>query len=275
MRWIGRSSNPAWRRIGQALERELLGWELPPLAVAFNEAPLSRDAIGSWCRRCGGSVGRGEGRNGCGECRASRPRPAVRDVIRVGEYAGWLARRILQVKHARWHEMAWALGELLADQVRDVWQAELLSESLPEVVVSVPMPWLRRWVRGIDHSAEIARGVSVRLGIPLWRPLKQLTRGTQVGRSRTERENARHRFASRRARWAMRAGSLPKHVLLVDDVRTTGATVEQVARELRRLGVDVVSVAVVAVAPSPRRKSRSEAFSSPVEELSRASNSRT
>ncbi|MBL9119731.1 MAG: ComF family protein [Phycisphaerae bacterium] len=154
--------------------------------------------------------------------------------------------------------MARRLGVILGNQVLSA----LRPDQLPEAVVPIPMPQVRRLVRGIDHADEIAHGVSQVLKVPLWRPLWHVPGRTQVSRSQSERRRATHRLeAKRRLLHFLTDGrSVPREhqsryrrVLLVDDVRTTGATLEQAARVLRSLGVSECWSAVVAVAPSPRR----------------------
>lgn len=243
-----------------SLERDLIGWELPPLDIAFAEVPIVPDTVDAWCPRCGISVGAGEvNASGCAECR-DRSGP-LRGTIRVGEYGGGLAQRVLQVKHARWFDMARRLGTVLGNQVIRA----LRPDDLPEAVMPIPMPPVRRLVRGIDHAGEIAHGVAQVLRVPLWRPLRHIPGRTQVGRSQSERRRATHRLEARRGLfrgWTARGGgggrcpSPYQRVLIVDDVRTTGATLEQAARVLQSIGVSECWSAVVAVAPSPRRQRR-------------------
>lgn len=246
--------------IARTIEREVVGWELPPLDVAFSETPISADPLGTWCRRCGQTVGAGEvTQGGCGSCRG-RYSPIDR-TTRLCEYGGGVAQRVLQTKHGRWFAMAFELGARLGEQVL----ATRCDDALPAVVVPIPMPSMRRLGRGIDHAHEIARGVAAVIGRPLARPLRQSAGGTQVGRSPTERRLARSRFhlhflppwrpiglvsaVLRGHTWR-----LPSSVLLVDDVRTTGSTLEQAARILRDLGVSTIEAAVVAVASAPSRR---------------------
>jgi len=231
----------------RSVESDLLGWEFPPIDLAIAEAPIAADPAGTWCLRCGETVGTGEQtERGCASCRGSST-PLER-FIRLGEYQPPLSTRVLQIKYARWHAMAGELGRRLGVQVRE----SLPSGRQPAAVVSMPMPWLRSWWRGIDHASEIASGVASQLGIPLLHPLIQRPGPTQTSRSRTERRRATDRiFVRRRARDTIRAlGSL----LIVDDVRTTGASVHQAALALQEAGASEVIGAVLAVVPNPRRR---------------------
>lgn len=228
----------------RAVEAEAIGWELPPLAIAFAELPVELDEVGAWCLRCGESVAAAEVTpRGCASCRGQRL--PWRRFVRVAEYSAILATRINQVKHLRWSAMAEALGARLAEQCR----SGLVSK--PDAVVSIPMPWLRRWWRGIDHGAWLAGGVARSLGIPAVPIGTQRLGPPQASRSRSERLRTSHRFAISRRQRRLVAG---RRLLVVDDVRTTGATLRQFARLLREAGAAEVQVAVVAVVPNPRRR---------------------
>jgi predicted amidophosphoribosyltransferase len=266
------------RSVGRALgyiERAVIGLDLPTISDALDELRYEFDTAADAsrvCPVCGQSVGPGETTpSGCASCRDRRP-PARR-TVRLAEYGGSLAGRILQIKHLRWHAMAFALGRLLGERILGTTQLGHGRAGSPSgaggsdwstVLVPIPMPFIRRLCRGIDHTHEIARGVRSVTGLPIMRLLGQRPSGTQVGRSPTERRRNRARFHPRYgASWLLKRGSLRwgvpadrVRVVLVDDVLTTGGTVEHAVRALRPLGIEECWAAVLAVAPDPSRRAQ-------------------
>ncbi len=270
----------------RAWERSVIGLDLPPVPAAIDALRGELDAASDHgpryevCEVCGQTVGGGERTaSGCASCRG-RGTP-IRRIVRIAEYGGSVATRILQTKHLRWHAMAEALGRLLGerlagalartDELRcaDAGHRTGLRnghrngrEGSPvTVLVPVPMPFVRRMCRGIDHTHEIARGVRRVTGLPILRLLSQRPTGTQVGRSPTERRQSRGRFRpATSAPWTLRLAAARWglcqsgfRAVLIDDVLTTGGTVEQAARVLRELGAGECWAAVLAVAPDPAR----------------------
>jgi len=109
-------------------------------------------------------------------------------------------------------------------------------------VVPVPLHWRRRRVRGYDQAALLAKPLGRVLEVPvLLRGLRRVRNTTrQVGLSHGERRrNVEGAFLPHRLHGASR-------VLLVDDVRTTGATLDVAARALRAGGVQRVRTLVLA-----------------------------
>ena len=106
----------------------------------------------------------------------------------------------------------------------------------PDTVLTwVTMPGERRLARGIDHGQVLARALGLRLGFPAEKLMdrrEEVPQHTQRGLNRAERLiNLRGAFVPR--------ADLPRHILLVDDVFTTGATMETCTQCLRREGVHV------------------------------------
>jgi ComF family protein len=122
--------------------------------------------------------------------------------------------------------------------------AELLREA--DLVVPVPLYWLRLFRRRYNQAALLAQAVGRAAGVPVAVDLLVRRRPTpsQGHLSRAaRRRNVRGAFAVRPRRAALARG---RRILLIDDVLTTGATAEACARALLRAGAASVDVLVLA-----------------------------
>jgi len=190
------------------------------------------------CPKCAASLGpHTETRDGCAVCR-SQPF-AFDSAIRLGPYDNVLRDAILRMKLVN--------GEGLAEQMgRVFWEAacERLSNAGATIVVPVPLHWRRRFARGHNQAAGVARELAFGLGIEFARSALRRVRNTpQQGQpsASARRENVKGAFRVRTG--ARITGST---VLLVDDVMTTGSTVSEAARTLKAAGAERVVVAVLA-----------------------------
>ncbi|MDR3641209.1 MAG: ComF family protein [Humidesulfovibrio sp.] len=112
-----------------------------------------------------------------------------------------------------------------------------------EGIVPVPLHPRRLLWRGFNQSREIARLLSARHKLPIWQDALTRVRRTvpQMTLAREARaESIRGAFAADKKRLAGRS------VLLVDDIMTTGATIEECAQVLLRAGALRVDVLVLA-----------------------------
>jgi len=188
-----------------------------------------------FCPRCGLSAVHDV--SGCAHCRGERLHYS--GVVRLGTYTGKLRSAVLRIKHPSERGLALALGGLLADT-----QLSRFEASMPEGVVPIPLHWTRRLRRGGNGPEAIAERLAQALDVPLATHLLIRQRRTAPQASlppAKRRTNMRGAF--RAGRDADLAGA---RLLLVDDVMTTGSTVNEAAKVLVRAGAAQITVAVLA-----------------------------
>ena len=196
-----------------------------------------------YCPLCGRRAGPYTvGPQGCLFCRMYPVRFGA--AVRLGPYEGPLKALILRCKYEPQVVIAQVLGRLLAERLALVpWRDDV------DVVVPVPLHWRRRVRRGFNQAQvladEVARGAP-RTGGKVTRRLRR-RRPTphQTNLPSAQRHtNVRGAFAARGRSDGLRG----RAVLLVDDVMTSGTTVAECTRVLRRAGARAVYVAVAATA---------------------------
>jgi ComF family protein len=130
---------------------------------------------------------------------------------------------------------------------------EILAEA--DAIVPVPLHWRRLWTRRFNQSAMLAAAVSAASGIPMVTAALKRVKATvqQVGLSRSERAaNVQGAF---RVPEQGRAAVAGRRLIVLDDVLTSGATVEGCARALLRAGAKNVDMLVFARVADPVRTS--------------------
>ncbi|WP_236254257.1 ComF family protein [Mucisphaera calidilacus] len=206
----------------------------PPEVGTGDWAP---DPPDRYCPRCGLCVGPGEVMGGrCSRCRALKL--PWQSLTRLGRYRPPLSDWVKRLKYKGCYRWAERLGTELA--------AALPSDLPPCTVVPTPMHVVRRYLRGLDHAELLALAVACQQGWPMRRLLRRrrLTPPQSSVPPSERMANLARAIEPKR----LRSDRVPERVLLVDDVKTTGATLTRCCRALNKLGIREIHVAVVAVA---------------------------
>jgi len=237
-------------RMIASLSRSLVELVFPPRCIACGtwrhdgadpfcgecREAIHREGAAPACPTCAAPVSRYEVSLGrCGQCRGRSLR--IAGTVRVGIYRDLLGRLLRAYKYHGREELALLLGGWLAESIETApWRDRI------EAVVSVPTHWKRRFNRPIHAADALASYVARKASLPHVSVLSRIRAGPhQIGLSHTERT------ANVRGAFVIRKGVVLREarVLLIDDVRTTGATLEECAKVLRRGGAAEVYAAVV------------------------------
>ncbi len=204
-----------------------------------------------WWTRCGDAMPEALDTRESGVlCARCRERPRHFETARsAGLHEGTLRELIHAFKYRRRRTLAEPLARLLARAGRDV-----LSDA--DAVVPVPLhPW-RSFERGFNQADDLARGI----GPPVWRVLRRHRHGIPQARLPADRRlaNVEGAFRYRRPfRWqAGQRDVRGRSLVLIDDVMTTGATLDACSAVLLEAGAKTVRALTVARAvsepPPPR-----------------------
>ncbi len=180
----------------------------------------------------------------CPQC--CKGESAVDRARAVGEYEGTLREVIHALKYSRRQTLARPLAERMRQR-----GAELIEDV--ECVVPVPLHWRREYQRGFNQAREIAR----HLGPPVVDVLvrHRATRAQVELAADRRRANVEGAFGIRRS-WFRRLNVKGRSIALVDDVSTTGATLEACARVLKESGASQIYALTAARVATRRRHDR-------------------
>ena len=167
----------------------------------------------------------------CGACDASYDRVWV-----CGSYHSYLGNMIKAMKFDAVREVACTAAELMSERL----------PLLPSNTVIVPIPTIRSHVRvrGFDHTALMAHALSRRARIPYALLIKRCNNTVQLGRSRKDRI-----AQAKQAFYVDTVLDPEANYLILDDVVTTGATVQAAAQCLQDAGARTVWVVTLTHEP--------------------------
>jgi ComF family protein len=186
------------------------------------------------CRQCGLPLNGATPPHACGHCQQLRP--DYDHVISAFAYAPPVSQLVAKLKFRGQIQLARLLGELLAKKI------ESAGRTQAQALLPVPLHPARLRQRGFNQALEIARPLTQTLGLPLLSDCIQRCRDTrpQSDQAATQRE--------RNIRGAFGIHQPPTYsrIAIVDDVMTSGHTVNEIAKLLRTAGVEQIEVWCVA-----------------------------
>jgi ComF family protein len=191
--------------------------------------------LGASCAACGELLERPTRGPVCGRCwqslHAAVPcvfgvSDAVADAQAIGLYEGPLRSIVHALKYEGRRSLATPLAALMRERCPIVLDGA-------DVIVPVPLHPSRRRERGFNQALDLAKGLGLPV-VPAIRRIRATAPQVELG-AEARRRNVRHAFAPSRLPW--RANAVGDRIaVVVDDVSTTGITLDECARVLRALG---------------------------------------
>jgi competence protein ComFC len=194
--------------------------------------------VAPFCERCSEPfAGAIEGPFACGNC-------ADQTLHFVAAVTAYRAREIVRrlIHEFKYHQRLY-LRHVIGEWLAAVLQDSRLSSRGFDVIIPVPLHPAKQRERGFNQAALLAHSLSSRMGVPVSPALERIRyTKSQTAFDRSERmENLRNAFRLRRA-----GDVRGLQVLLVDDVLTTGSTLSECARVLKRAGASSIYAATAA-----------------------------
>jgi len=183
----------------------------------------------------------------CGQCLQKPPAFFTTKIPFRYDYP--LDQLILDFKFQKKFSRGKTLSHLLIDFLRDAYK----DEHLPDAIIPVPIYWRRRFLRGFNQSEMLARDIAKTSSIPVLAKVCRRHHHQQSQKNsnrQTRQANLKNAFSINPKMQPLVEG---KHVALLDDVVTTGATTRELSQLLMSNGA--ASVVVWALARTPRPES--------------------
>ncbi|QIW15323.1 amidophosphoribosyltransferase [Pasteurellaceae bacterium RH1A] len=185
-----------------------------------------------YCGGCGAVLP--EYHRHCGNC--LRDEPKWQHFVHVGWFKPPLTDWISRFKFQQAYWLDRTLARLLLLAIKNAQREHGLT--LPEVIMPVPLFWQRHWQRGYNQAELLAQPLAKWLQIPLDTQSLKRTRATRPQRELSGKDRRRNL----RGAFAYQPLKAYKRVALVDDVVTTGSTLNTICAELRKQGVEDIQV---------------------------------
>jgi ComF family protein len=189
--------------------------------------------IADRCYQCGLRLSKPTEAVICEKCESSPP--AFNRVCALFAYKPPISRLIGALKFGKQLYPGALFGKLLTEAITQDWYK---NQALPQAIIPVPLHIKRHRNRGYNQAAEISLPIAKALKIPLRLDICDRVKHTAM-QARLKKNRRTRNLA---AAFAVKPGISYKHVAIVDDVVTTGSTVNAVARVLLQAGVECIDV---------------------------------
>ena len=211
-------------------------------ADATTGVSLCRDCLGDLplikhsCHRCGLPTEVDIADALCGQCQ--KQVPPIDYMVSSLEYAYPVGHLVSQLKFQHHLSHANILSHILLKTLKE----RLSDRAMPELIIPVPLHKKRLRERGFNQALELARPIAKHFSIPVAKSLVVRVKHTQA----QSLLNAKLRHQNLKDSFEIIKPITEKHVVIIDDVVTTGTTVYELARLLKTSGVETVGVWAVA-----------------------------
>ncbi len=245
-------NHPAWLtgiKSVRATTLALLEWIAPPCCLLCRLGVEYRHGLcqGCWaklpvneihCERCALPMAH---KSLCGHCQ--RCPPVFDSVIAPLRYQDPIDQMLCALKYHQQLSFARTAAGLITDMVRES------GEPMPDLLIGVPMTHRAVRKRGLNQAVFLARLIGRQLGIPVKSTLIKKLRETD----RQSTLNASKRQRNLKGAFHCKGSLEDKHIALVDDILTTGATANEISKVLKVAGANRVDIWVCARTPEVLR----------------------
>lgn len=250
--WLFRNSSKVLRWIGKGALAELV---IPPecsfcqTPIPSNQAEVSGRLCKACdqvlatncycCQRCAMPLPSVLPNNDCSRCRDHRWH--FSNIVALGHYRGKLREAVILCKKLRCEHLRYALAEQLAKQIASRFPESSPSNSL---IIPVPYHWTRTFAKTASTAHSLAELLGYHTGWPVSTKMVRRVRRTakQGMLSLAERkQNVRGAFQLR-----SKTDLAGRHLFVVDDVVTSGATADELAKQLKQTKPAEITVVAIA-----------------------------
>ena len=182
-----------------------------------------------------------EGEPLCNECLSKRiraydtPSSCITPIYSFKDPA--IKKIIHAIKYFHRKDLIEPLASIIAKEIAEQ------KTNTPYTLIPIPMPTLRKYIRGYNHTEEIARSISIRTKIPVrYDTLKRTSNHKRQVKTKSRSERLKNQHNT----FSVHTSIDGMHCILIDDVTTTGATLLEARKKLLAHGARTVKAYTIA-----------------------------